>query len=539
MKKNDIVYKKSGNIFNQHTYWTKQPISGIEKFIEKYTLPGDLILDPFCGTGMTGLASSKLNRDAYLVDNSPAAIHIAKGYMQKITFEKEELDAFLNLIKKDLRKLHFTNISSRSFKDKFLFDIIGEVYLDSNGDEVSEAKEIFLSIKENKVYKPYLHKDHKFHRFKTLYKFFINNETGKKEYIEFNAKIKKNEDEQISEIIKKISNIDIPETILFGKEPKRNYKKGIKNVSNLYSEKNLYCLLFIKFRINQIENKNLKAFLYFCFSSIVFNCSLLSRYRKYENTSVRMGTFFIPKIIKDNNVISAFENKTLSIFKAKKMIDKDLKHSSKTKIKKGDATDLKTIKTSSIDFIYTDPPYGDVINYSELNVVFESWLGIHKKYKNEMIINKQFGQSEEEYFRMFKKFLKESSRVLKKNKFMILIFHHPDISLWGNLQKCIFSSNFLIKRSKFPVRLISESRTASQYSTKKRTQGFLALELVNFKKTNNKKLKLLQNKDIHNLISEAKEEGYTSESDIYDYFISSAIQKFNLLSNPNINDLLK
>jgi DNA modification methylase len=538
LKKNDIVYKKTGKVFNQHTYWTKQPVSAIESFIEKHTLPGDSVLDPFCGSGMTGIAASKLNRNVYLSDNSPAAIHISEGYLQKISFEKKILDDFLNSIKKDLNKIYYTNASSNIYKDKFLFDVIGEYFVDAKGKEFSEAKEIFLSIKEGTNYKQKVDKNYEFCGYRPIYRFFVDHKTKKKQYVEFNSKFQSNDDKQILEIKKRISNIEVPDTALFGKEPKRNFKKGIKNVSDLYSRRNLYCLIYIRHKINKLKNHDLKQFLFFCFSSIVFNCSLMSRYRKYENTSIRMGTFYIPKVIKDNNVIAAFEKKVLSIYKAKRMSDIDRCNSTKIKIKEGDATNLKEIKSSSIDFIYTDPPYGDVINYSELNVVFESWLNIHKKYNNEMIINEEFGQSAEDYFSMFKTFLIESSRVLKRNKYMVLIFHHPEVSLWAGVQNCIFSSQFSIRKSTYPVRLFSESKTASQLSTNKRTQGFLALELFNTKKNNNKKLKLLKDRDIENLIAKSKKEGYTSKSDIYDFFINNAIQEFDLSSNKDLSEIL-
>ena len=49
-------------------------------YIEHYTEPGDLILDPFCGSGMTGVAALMTGRHAILNDLSPAAVHIARNY---------------------------------------------------------------------------------------------------------------------------------------------------------------------------------------------------------------------------------------------------------------------------------------------------------------------------------------------------------------------------------------------------------------------------------------------------------------------------
>ena len=38
------------------------------------------------------------------------------------------------------------------------------------------------------------------------------------------------------------------------------------------------------------------------------------------------------------------------------------------------ATDLSKILPSSIDYIFTDPPYSNNVQYGEFNFVWESWL---------------------------------------------------------------------------------------------------------------------------------------------------------------------
>ena len=94
----DIVYKKTGAIFNQHTYWTKQPIESIVYFIDKLTKKNDTILDPFCGSGMTGIGATLTGRKSILKDISPACIHISKGYNTKIDIDSKKLDHFIKNI---------------------------------------------------------------------------------------------------------------------------------------------------------------------------------------------------------------------------------------------------------------------------------------------------------------------------------------------------------------------------------------------------------------------------------------------------------
>src|SRR2546422_7202908 len=53
----DTKVGKNSAIYNAHSYHTKVPPEGIVPYILHYTAPGDLVLDPFYGSGMTGVAA--------------------------------------------------------------------------------------------------------------------------------------------------------------------------------------------------------------------------------------------------------------------------------------------------------------------------------------------------------------------------------------------------------------------------------------------------------------------------------------------------
>jgi len=74
----DIRAGKNTYVYDAHTYHTKVPPDGIAKLIAHFTGLGDTILDPFCGSGMTGVAAGNLGRKALLSDLSPAAVFIAR-----------------------------------------------------------------------------------------------------------------------------------------------------------------------------------------------------------------------------------------------------------------------------------------------------------------------------------------------------------------------------------------------------------------------------------------------------------------------------
>ena len=75
-----IDVHKTSTSYRAHSYHTKVPPEAILPFIRAFTRPGEVVFDPFCGSGMTGVAALMEGRSALLSDLSPAAVHIARNY---------------------------------------------------------------------------------------------------------------------------------------------------------------------------------------------------------------------------------------------------------------------------------------------------------------------------------------------------------------------------------------------------------------------------------------------------------------------------
>ncbi|MCX5676473.1 MAG: DNA methyltransferase [Planctomycetota bacterium] len=125
----DIKEGKNDPIYNAHSYHTKVPPRSIIPYILHYTRPGDLILDPFCGSGMTGVAAQMCAdppadilesfpeladrvgpRFAILNDLSPAACHIAYNYNTPVDVEalKREFERIKAAVKDEFDWLYGT-----------------------------------------------------------------------------------------------------------------------------------------------------------------------------------------------------------------------------------------------------------------------------------------------------------------------------------------------------------------------------------------------------------------------------------------------
>ncbi len=60
-------------------YPTQKPVRLLERIVAASSRPGDLVLDPFAGSGTTGVAASRLGRRWLLVDRNPEAVAIARA----------------------------------------------------------------------------------------------------------------------------------------------------------------------------------------------------------------------------------------------------------------------------------------------------------------------------------------------------------------------------------------------------------------------------------------------------------------------------
>jgi len=80
----DNAKKSTGKIYGMHMYWVKQVPDVVKQYVEYYTKPGDIVLDAFAGSGMTGVAAMMCGRHAILYEISPACIHIARNYTAPI-----------------------------------------------------------------------------------------------------------------------------------------------------------------------------------------------------------------------------------------------------------------------------------------------------------------------------------------------------------------------------------------------------------------------------------------------------------------------
>jgi 16S rRNA G966 N2-methylase RsmD len=198
-----------------------------------------------------------------------------------------------------------------------------------------------------------------------------------------------------------------------------------------------------------------------------------------ENNATRRNRFYIDKRRPNGSPIGPLSNTlyvpTLQtetnigrkILQVLESIDK-VRHvwpTSRAFISTQSATQLRQLPHSSIDFIFTDPPFGGNINYSEQNILYEWWLRIQTNNKTEAITNSVQGKGIQEYSQLMTEVFTEYARVLKPGRYIVVEFHNSANAVWHSIQFALEKSGFIVSNvallDKIQTTLHQDHKTAA------------------------------------------------------------------------------
>lgn len=100
------------------------------------------------------------------------------------------------------------------------------------------------------------------------------------------------------------------------------------------------------------------------------------------------------------------------------------------------ATIDKVIEPGSVDYIFTDPPYGAFISYLDLSILWNHWLGfpITSEIRQwETIVGGEQGHTEEHYKKSLASSIESCFRVLKPDRWISVVFQHWDTSYFATI----------------------------------------------------------------------------------------------------------
>jgi hypothetical protein len=229
----------------------------------------------------------------------------------------------------------------------------------------------------------------------------------------------------------------------FGDLWRAGYHKGYSHTHDFYTKRNLIALSIIHGEIQKFQDKPaLHRILTFIFSSLYSRSHRMNRYipKHGRHVGPLSGTLYMSSLQVEINVYNLFKEKAKSILGALSQVNKN-----NVIISTQSITSLsKNIPPNSIDYIYTDPPFGDNLPYSELNFLMEDWLKLHTNTSSEAIINSHQHKELDSYNHLMLLGFIEYFKVLKPNRWITVVFHNSKSKVWTSIQDAITKAGFLI-----------------------------------------------------------------------------------------------
>lgn len=486
----DVAEQKNDAIYNAHSYHTKVPYKAIVNYLLHYTEPGDIVLDGFCGTGMTGVAALQCGiadaefkyafrhikdaqwgyRHAILCDLSPEATFISYNYNHQFDIDMFEKEAttILEKIKKECgwmyKTNHITSSSQLSFAEQAQGDINYTVWSDALVCPRCGKEFVFWDVAVDTVHgkvndkfkcpdcgvevtkRECEHAVESYYDDKVGEVLTCSKQVPVQITYTYNGKrYDKKPDASDLERIKRISELRIPywyptNEFQIGDKTIEPIRLGITHVNQMFTKANLYVLSMLG-----AEAKS--AATYCLIGDIVPRGSKMHKIavsRLNTNLSktagILSGTLFLPSNSIEYSAIYMIGSRIADVLN----FMRQNKHESNNIISCQSTTCLANIPPNSVDYIFTDPPFGENLMYSELNYVSEAWLKVFTNNNDEAIINKTQKKSLVDYQELMTKCLTEYYRVLKPGRWITIEFHNSKNAVWNSIQEALGRAGFII-----------------------------------------------------------------------------------------------
>jgi DNA modification methylase/DNA-directed RNA polymerase subunit RPC12/RpoP len=447
---------KNTYVYDAHTYHTKVPPQGIGLLIDYYTRPGDTVLDPFCGSGMTGVAAVEKGRKAILSDLSPAAAFIAYNLITPID-AKRYLDA-IHVVLESARALEhrlYDTVCRRCGRTvPMLYMVWSYGMLCSNCEQEfvlwDVARDERPRVRDSKIKTefdcPHCGKHLKKRLLKKTqrYPVQVGYKCCGKGQKEDTAPL----NEQDLELLAQLEQNGVPANLWYptdsfppGVNTKQPISAGITHVDQAYTPRALWAMAYLWDVALRWPDPEVRLKLLWTCTSLYKRVTVFSEFRFWGGSS-NSANFNVPAIMNEQNVFRAFERKAKTIswyFGSAPQVSRQLRLSVQS------ACHLPQIPDKSIDYVFTDPPFGRNINYSEMSFLWESWLRVHTDNTEEAIVNKVQGKDISHYQQLLTRSFSEVRRVLKDDGWLTVIFHNSSARVWESLQRAIVGAGFAIE----------------------------------------------------------------------------------------------
>jgi hypothetical protein len=424
-------------------------VEGLVKLIEHYTDPGDVVLDPFCGSGQTGVAAVLTGRQAVLSDLSPAAAHIARGYTAPVNptrFARAASEMLAALVPLE-RELYGTT------EGRIEYTVWSDVYRCS----ICEREILFWDAAV----------DHDAGAVRSTLLCPVGHGPFKKTALRWlrSQPVQENirRDDQTARLVlpvdsarqeSRVDRASIPHW--YPNVPWESWREmwraqhevqGIVTSADFFTARNLCALAGLWDAIGRVGEDLIRAGLRFVFTASVNRASRRYQWHPRRPTNVLSSTMYLASLNYEFNVFSLFRRKLATI---NDMYRQTWEAPGSCEVYLGSAEQLSWVGDDSIDYVFTDPPFGSNIYYGDSSFLWEAWLGEQTDVVAETVVNRrltpELGRTTlDGYEKAMSGAMGEISRVLRPGAWASLQFHNTDDAVWSSIQNAVDSAGLRVE----------------------------------------------------------------------------------------------
>lgn len=494
----DVSVGKTDALFKAHSYHTKVPYLAIVPSILHYTDPGDLVLDGFSGSGMTGVAAQwsgsaplayrrqleqeflkrgemKPNwgaRRVILSDLSPAATFIASGFNLPFDagkFGSHAIQLFAQL-RKEVGWMYETRDPETGKIGEIRYTVWSEIFScpECSGEINFVAEALSSDTQQVQGEFPCPH-CHTLLTKKKLDKFWVtdfdpsvgqNVKRPKRAPVLIRYSVdgiereKKPDSDDLS-LIEKIRALSIPanlptDRMMHAEEGQQKWgdkwrsgTASFTNVHHLFMPRSAQVIAALWKLSEQEDDSRIKSMLLFLVEQTITTMTLQNRFQpqgfKQVNKSLP-GVYYIPSHHCEVSPWYAIESRGKRIAKA--FLAAPMK-STYAIVSTGDCGSM-SLPESSIDYIFTDPPFGANFAYAELNFITEAWHKVFTHRQNEAIVSGFQQKGIYEYQELMRKSFDSYFHALKPGRWMTVVFSNSSNAIWRAIQEAMGVAGFVV-----------------------------------------------------------------------------------------------
>ena len=553
-----IAVPRTDPTYNCHAYLTKVPIGAIQPFIQTFTEPGEVVADFFAGSGMTGLAALTLNRRARLSDISVLGKHIATGYLTDAP--ARELRAAANRVmaaaRKALGPLYMTKRDSDGAKVEMIRTIWSFTYLcPSCGDDM-----VFHEALDARGGVP--------QRYPSCGGPFARRRWPRGEDVPVEVVVQGENGRQVGQGVCETDRRRMRAAVKDGRlrevpslpigEDREMFSRsglgrsGMTETGKFFSPRNGIALVELWRAIDDVEDEAIRQALRFAFTAILPRASMRYQWSAKRPLNAQNQTYYIAPVYFEWNVFDLYGRKVNAVIRANDALfdGGDLFRTERLRdvtYEIASAEKLAHLDDGSVDYVFTDPPFGSNIFYSDMSLFQEAWLGETTDPAREAVVHttgKRKNGAKERYEALLRGAFSEAFRVLKPGRYMSVVFGNSSGRIWGLVQRALRDAGF--RASPVHVAILDKGQRSVK-GLNSGSEGVVTVDLIvtvqkPARGEGTGRAESLANGDTDALIRAAIDELSADEachpSHVYARILSKAIRKGLVLDGLHLGDVL-